>query len=84
MLKCKQITELASQQLDDELSNWQRAEMKLHLWMCKTCSRYVKQLGFIQKLATGIDKQNGNVCLSNEARQRIQEKLKQTQADEKS
>ncbi|NOQ37196.1 MAG: hypothetical protein GQ569_15105 [Methylococcaceae bacterium] len=37
MLKCKQITELASQQLDGELSSWQRAEMKLHLWMCKTC-----------------------------------------------
>ena len=77
MLKCQQITELASKQLDGDISNWQRMEMKLHLWMCKTCHRYVKQLYFIQKLTANMDKHKGNISLSDKARQRIQYKLNQ-------
>jgi len=78
MLKCQKIIELASTQLDAKGSLFQRLEMRLHLLMCKTCSRYVHQLGFMQKLAVNMDKHHEKITLSATARQRIQKKIQQT------
>jgi len=79
MLKCNQIIELASKQLDTKLLKRQRIEMTMHLWLCKTCHRYVKQLSFIQKLAGNMNKHHPNIKLSKNARLRIQKKLKPLQ-----
>ncbi len=76
MLKCNQIIELKSKQQDTKLFRWQRIEMKIHFWMCKTCRNYAKQLNLIQKLAVNIDKHQQHIRLSTKARIRIQEKLK--------
>ena len=78
MLKCKQVTEMASKSLDTSIPWLQRFEMKLHLMMCKSCNLYVKQIKFIQKAISGIDKQGENIILSAEAKNRIQEKLNQS------
>lgn len=79
MLKCQKITELASKQLDTDIKIWQKIELTLHVWMCKTCHSYIKQLGFIQKLAANIDKHKENINLSDEARQRIQQTFNHAQ-----
>ncbi|MDQ7091686.1 MAG: hypothetical protein Q9M50_13795 [Methylococcales bacterium] len=76
MLSCEKIIDLASKQLDTSILKRQRIEMTLHLWLCKTCHRYVKQLGIIQTLAGNIDEHGKNIGLSSEARQRIQKILK--------
>ena len=79
MLKCKQVIDLASNSLDTKIpwsKNWQ---MKLHLILCKTCSRYLRQLKFIQKAAASIDAQCRNISLSSDAHDRISAKLKQAQ-----
>jgi hypothetical protein len=49
--------------------------MKLHLMMCNTSHQYVKQIKFFQKAISGIDKHRENIVLSDEAKNRIQEKL---------
>ena len=44
MLSCKDITEKASEYLDQELPFFTRLKVKIHLRMCQNCDRYVKQL----------------------------------------
>ena len=48
MYSCKQATELMSASLDGKLSLYQRFALKLHLMMCKLCSRCWSQLLFVQ------------------------------------
>ncbi len=48
MLTCKQASELISQGLDRELQWSERVGLRLHLMMCRPCSRYARQLNFIQ------------------------------------
>lgn len=48
MYSCKQATELMSLSLDGELSLYQRLALRLHLFMCKLCSRCWKQMLFVK------------------------------------
>ena len=77
MLKCKEITKLASKSLDTSIPWLKRSEIKLHLMMCETCRQYVKQIKFIQNMFSKIDEHGENMVLSAEAKSRIQEKLNQ-------
>ncbi len=77
MLKCKQITELASNSLDTSIPWLKRLQIKLHLMMCETCYQYIKQIKFIQNTISGIEKHQENIFLSVEAKKRIQAKLNQ-------
>ena len=44
MLKCQQIPELTSALLDDQLSFYQRWQVKLHLFICHRCRDYWRAL----------------------------------------
>ncbi len=44
MLKCKDIANLASDYVDGELDWKQRLLMKLHLFICVNCKRFVRHL----------------------------------------
>ena len=44
MLKCRQIEQLASDYLDQDLSFPHRMAFKMHLFMCHNCRNYVRQL----------------------------------------
>ncbi|HEB94563.1 MAG TPA: hypothetical protein ENI94_14135 [Gammaproteobacteria bacterium] len=46
MPSCREISEQASDYLDQDLSPWQRAAFRMHLLMCVYCRRHVKHLGF--------------------------------------
>lgn len=76
MLKCKQIIDLASNSLDTKLPWRIRWQMKLHLLMCKTCSRYFKQLQFLQKITGSLHNHCQSVSLSAAARKRISDSIK--------
>lgn len=76
MLKCKQVIDLASNSLDASLPWTTRWQFKLHLLMCKTCQRYLKQLQFIQKAAANINNHCLDITISDAARKRISDKLK--------
>ncbi len=75
MLNCKQVVDLASKSLDASLPWQQRWSMKLHLMMCKNCSRYFKQLRFLQKTIQNIDEHVTETKLPNEAKKRIRDKI---------
>ncbi len=76
MLKCKQVIDLASQNQDDQVPTVQQWRMKLHLMICKTCRRYMQQLEFIGKATGQWVNHYQDITLSDNARQRILEKLK--------
>jgi hypothetical protein len=53
MLNCKQASQLVSRALDEELSLRERFALKLHLLICKYCSRFSQQL---KTLSVAINK----------------------------
>lgn len=44
MFDCKDVTERASDYLDDALSRRERAGLRLHLLVCEYCRRYMRQM----------------------------------------
>jgi anti-sigma factor RsiW len=44
MLSCQEITDRVTEYLEGELSLLQRLQFRLHLAMCRTCSRYLEQM----------------------------------------
>ena len=44
MYTCKEVTQMVSESLDRNLPLRQRMGIRLHLFMCKLCSRFRKQL----------------------------------------
>ena len=77
MLTCKEATHLISESLDRDLPLHKRMGVRVHLFFCKFCRRYRRQLVFLQK--AGRHYQAGAegeeippfACLPPEARQRI-------------
>jgi anti-sigma factor RsiW len=41
---CRDMTENADAYLEGTLDWWNRGQLRLHLWMCDHCARYMKQL----------------------------------------
>jgi predicted anti-sigma-YlaC factor YlaD len=83
MYSCKQATELMSLTLDGKLSLNQRVALKIHLFMCKLCSRCWKQLLFVRDAAHQCAERAGEIdfmpehSLSPEACERIKNALKE-------
>lgn len=50
MLSCREVTEAASDYLEQELGSWARLQLRMHLAMCRHCRRYMRQL----KAAIGL------------------------------
>lgn len=48
---CKQASRLQSEALDHRLPILQRVGFRIHLYLCKWCRRYGKQLGFLRNAA---------------------------------
>jgi predicted anti-sigma-YlaC factor YlaD len=56
MLKCKEITELSEDYLQNDLSVWQSLNYKMHLMMCQHCRRFVDQVTVVIRLTRAADK----------------------------
>jgi hypothetical protein len=50
-LSCKAASHLMSEDLDRDLNLRQRASLRLHLFICKACSRVKTQLDFLHRAA---------------------------------
>ncbi len=44
MLSCKELTELVTNYLEENLPWRERLRVQVHLWMCRHCGRYVDQM----------------------------------------
>lgn len=49
LITCKEVSVLASQQSDRPLSLRERMALKIHLFVCAGCRRFVEQLAFIRR-----------------------------------
>lgn len=52
MLSCKQAARLVSDGLDREMPFWRRMGLRLHVIMCRGCSRYARQITALNGLIT--------------------------------
>ena len=56
MLTCKELTELVTDYLEENLPWRERLGVQVHLWMCRHCQRYVDQMrkviGLLRRLPT--------------------------------
>jgi hypothetical protein len=83
MYSCKQASELMSLSLDGKLSLYQRVALKMHLFMCKLCSRCWKQMLFVRDAAHKCSERAEELdfmpdhSLSPEACERIKNALKE-------
>jgi hypothetical protein len=77
---CKEITALISRDLEKDLSWREKLAMKIHLYICTPCRRYLAQLKFMSEvLATQdekLEKGEYETRLSSEASERLKEALK--------
>ena len=75
MFNCKEVTRMLSDSLDRELSFHQRVGLRMHLLMCKFCSRYQRQLLFLRKTmhlhAEHSEDVEPSTTMPPEARERI-------------
>jgi hypothetical protein len=51
MISCKEVAKLLSSDQVSSLRWWKRAELRLHLAMCKHCSRFARQLQQLREAA---------------------------------
>lgn len=86
MLSCKEVPRLVSESLDRKLSLRQRIAMRIHLFMCKLCARYERQIHFIKRATRWYTSKNafspeslGPSSLSSEARERMKQHLRNEQ-----
>lgn len=81
MLSCKEVSHLVSDSLDRKLSLWQRIQVRLHLLMCRFCSRFRKQTLFLRDagrhypMVVAETETATSTGLSPEARDRIKRSL---------
>jgi predicted anti-sigma-YlaC factor YlaD len=56
MLSCKELTEMATDYLEENLTWGERMRVHIHLWMCRYCRRYLDQMrkviGLLRRLPT--------------------------------
>jgi hypothetical protein len=81
MLSCEEVSRLVSESLDRQLPLGQRLSVRLHLLMCSLCSRFRRQIMFLNRAVRAFgaageaDKLPAHVRLSPEARQHIKKLL---------
>jgi hypothetical protein len=73
---CQQASRLQSESLDRPLTFFESIGLRVHLFLCKWCRRYGKQIKFLHDAAHQCEQhQQPTVGLSPEARERIRQKL---------
>ncbi len=81
MLSCKEATRLVSEGLDRQLPFWRRLGLRLHVVMCRGCSRYTRQIKALNRLISdhyaGDPPAEVSEHVSQDAVQRIKASLRQ-------
>jgi len=79
MFKCKEVTRMVSESLDRKLPLYQRIGVRIHLLMCKFCSRFKRQLLFLRETIRLHVERGEDTELSTklppEARERIRKSI---------
>lgn len=81
MFNCKEVTRMVSESLDRELSFHQRVGLRMHLLMCKFCSRYQRQLLFLRETARLYTEHSEDIEPSIKFPSEVRERIKRTVHD---
>jgi hypothetical protein len=86
-LRCEDASALASRELDEPLSRLERAALRCHLMLCRSCRRYRRQIGLIRQVVRRRDQllvegDPNEGILSAEARDRIARAIREAGGDE--
>lgn len=80
MFRCQDVSRKVSQSMDGALPLRQRMAIRLHLMMCRYCSRFYRQLILLRKMSCveDLEQPTGETPekLSEETKTRIKEKLR--------
>lgn len=81
---CKEAVRCKSQEMEGQLHFRARIGLRIHLWLCKWCRRYSRQLEFLRIAARSENPDLTRLPgLSAEARARIVENLEKLSKDAK-
>ena len=78
MPSCKNVTQIISQSHDRTLTLREHIAIKLHLFICYPCRRFVRQLTILTTVLQRLLKEDipsDDSALASAARQRIRERL---------
>lgn len=78
---CKTITPTLGESLDRLLSRREKIIMKLHLWTCSKCARYLEQVRFLSKAMRKheerlTENESPKLRMSSDAKDRLSNALK--------
>jgi hypothetical protein len=80
IFSCQDVSRKLSQSMDEALSLSQRMAIRIHLMMCRYCSRFHRQLVWLRKMSRLMDADQStdktHEKLSEETKTRIKEKLR--------
>jgi hypothetical protein len=80
IFNCKAVTRMVSESMDRKLPFYQRMGIRMHLLMCKLCSRYRRQLLFlretIRRQAASSEDIESAIVLPPGARERIKRSIR--------
>ncbi|HMO18077.1 MAG TPA: hypothetical protein PKA63_07425 [Oligoflexia bacterium] len=79
---CKEYTKLCSFSGDRPLGFWEKICHRFHHLCCFTCRRFSNQIGFINMACRHVIDGNSCSALPDEARARIEKKLKENLAQD--
>ncbi|MFZ0481850.1 MAG: zf-HC2 domain-containing protein [Desulfobacterales bacterium] len=80
MFNCKKVTQLLSESLDRNLPLYERMGIRIHLMMCKFCSRYKEQLLFLRKTARLYSESSEDSDLSIQLSPEVGKRIKESMA----
>ncbi len=88
MLSCKEATRLVSEKLDGDLSFWRRLGLRLHVLMCRGCSRYTRQVKTLDRVVSEHYRNDpppvAPKCLPDDSLKRIKASLHSVKPDSES
>jgi hypothetical protein len=80
IFNCKAVTRMVSESMDRKLPFYQRMGIRMHLLMCKLCSRYRRQLSFLRETirlqAASSEDIESAIVLPPGARERIKRSIR--------
>lgn len=79
--ECREVTPLISRDVDGELTALERFKIRVHFFICDGCRRYSSQIGAMRSVFEKFgERGDGEIRLSEQAKGRMKEALRSTQA----
>ena len=80
MLSCREVSRLASERMDRELTWREKSAFYMHLMMCRLCLRYARQIALLRRATNNLRRRKSTLddeALPEQARERIARKLRE-------